>query len=164
MEFQGVSNTFQLNFNGFSDGFHVWSLLRRGGRYWGRAPGGHRSAHEAGPRFQGFKWGKNMFRSPMSRRIPIGRLSKFTSRSPFRMPLQALLDALSGASLCEDPQVRVVEEGVKLPPPDWDSDLKNGGRKWEKEALGGAALFVRLVEAHQPIGSLCIVLLLQLYI
>lgn len=57
--------------------------------------------------------------------------------------------------LKQDPQVRVLEEGVKLPLPDWDSDLQSGGRKWEKEALGGAALFVRLVEALDvsPLGS-----------
>jgi len=55
----------------------------------------------------------------------------------------------------QDPKIRVVKEGVPLPPPDWDADLKDGGRKWEKEALGGANLFMRLVEAldEAPLGS-----------
>lgn len=57
--------------------------------------------------------------------------------------------------LKQDPKIRVLEEGVPLPPPDWDADLKDGGKKWEKEVLGGANLFMRLVEAldEAPLGS-----------
>jgi len=57
--------------------------------------------------------------------------------------------------LKQDPKIRIVKEGVPLPPPDWDADLKDNGRKWEKEALGGANLFMRLVEAldEAPYGS-----------
>jgi len=55
----------------------------------------------------------------------------------------------------QDEQIRVVEEGVPLPPPSWDADIKDGGIRWEKEALGGSALFMKLVEAldEAPLGS-----------
>lgn len=55
----------------------------------------------------------------------------------------------------QDPQVRVVKKGVPLDPPSWADDMKDGGRKWEREALGGGLLFMRLVEAMDasPIGN-----------
>ncbi|CAE7491638.1 unnamed protein product [Symbiodinium natans] len=55
----------------------------------------------------------------------------------------------------QDPQVRVVKQGVPLDPPSWEDDMKDRGRKWEREALGGGLLFMRLVEAidASPIGN-----------
>jgi len=66
-------------------------------------------------------------------------------------------DHLGGIArlLRQDPRIRVTKEGLPVEQPSWQKELEEGGKKWEREAMGGSALFNTLAEAAEktPFGT-----------
>mmetsp|Transcript_50433 Transcript_50433/g.90696 ORF Transcript_50433/g.90696 Transcript_50433/m.90696 type:complete len:627 (-) Transcript_50433:133-2013(-) len=57
--------------------------------------------------------------------------------------------------LLQDENIRKVDEGIKIGEPEWLDGYLDEGRPWERDALGGNSMFMRLAEAldEAPLGS-----------